>query len=346
MNKSEIILYHGNYKEIKLPGIDERGFAKDFYFGFYCTEVKQVAEVRASYFTTPIVNVYKLKNIETLRVKEFKDYNDEWLKFIMHCRNGNPHGYDVVIGPIADDTIYEYMDAYYCDQMNKEYFFELMKLKYPNHQISLHTYKALNSIDFIESYQPLIGISSTQKKITIEEHNSMQKQYPNMKVEYYNGEMVLSSHSSNRHNEIVGNILITLKSFLKRTDYKVYHEQMEVILGYNTDNKQFVFPDVFIVSKDDIDEVIDEIFTTPPKVIFEVVSPGEEAIRDRYNKLCLYEDYGVVEYNTVEQTGFILQYTLTNGLYKQTGAFKVGEIYKSTAIEGLIFEVDNIFKEE
>ena len=70
----------------------------------------------------------------------------------MNCRSGYTHSYDVVIGPMADDTIYDYIEAYSLGHMNKEKFFELMKFKYPTHQISFHTIKALDCINFIESY--------------------------------------------------------------------------------------------------------------------------------------------------------------------------------------------------
>ncbi|MBB6698237.1 DUF3990 domain-containing protein [Clostridium algidicarnis] len=71
----------------------------------------------------------------------------------MSCRSGNTHKYDVVIYPIADDTIYDYIEAYSHGQMNKYYFFESMKSRYPSHQISFHTNKAFNCINFIKSYQ-------------------------------------------------------------------------------------------------------------------------------------------------------------------------------------------------
>ena len=96
--------------------------------------------------------MYELKNVEELNVKEFEDYSDEWLEFVVACRSGKTHEYDVVIGPMADDTIYDYIEAYSMGQMNKKKFFELMKFKYPTHQISFHTIKALTCIEFVECY--------------------------------------------------------------------------------------------------------------------------------------------------------------------------------------------------
>lgn len=152
MNKSEII-YYGSYMKIEFPEIRKHRFTKDFSWGFYCTKIQEQAEKWAGRLNTSVVNVYELKNIDTLNVKTFEDYSDEWLDFVVSCRNGGTHGYDVVIGPMADDTIYDYIEAYIHGQMNKQKFFELMKFKYPTHQISFHSIRALDCINFIECYK-------------------------------------------------------------------------------------------------------------------------------------------------------------------------------------------------
>ena len=151
MNKTEVI-YHGSYMKVEFPEIRKHRFTKDFSWGFYCTRIKTQAEKWANKFNTSIINVYEIKNLDLLNVKIFEDYSDEWLDFVVDCRNGNTHEYDVVIGPMADDTIYDYIEAYSHGQMNKQKFFDLMKFKYPTHQISFHTIKALDCIDYIESY--------------------------------------------------------------------------------------------------------------------------------------------------------------------------------------------------
>lgn len=153
MAKNSELIYHGSYMKIEFPEIRKYRFTKDFSWGFYCTKIKEQAERWAEKFNTKVVNVYELKNIYSLNIKEFKDYNDEWLEFVVKCRSGSIHEYDVVIGPMADDTIYDYIEAYSQGQMNKQKFFELMKFKYPTHQISFHTIKALDCINFIESYE-------------------------------------------------------------------------------------------------------------------------------------------------------------------------------------------------
>lgn len=153
MERNFELIYHGSYLEIEFPEIRKHRFTKDFSWGFYCTKIKEQSEKWADKFNTSIVNVYEIKDINSLNVKVFEDYTDEWLEFVVECRSGKTHEYDVVVGPMADDTIYDYIEAYSKGQMNKQKFFELMKFKYPTHQISFHTIKALDCINFIESYQ-------------------------------------------------------------------------------------------------------------------------------------------------------------------------------------------------
>lgn len=36
---------------------------------------------------------------------------DEWLCFVVDCRRGIEHNYDIVEGPMADDQIWDYVDG-------------------------------------------------------------------------------------------------------------------------------------------------------------------------------------------------------------------------------------------
>lgn len=76
---------------------------------------------------------------------------EEWLDFIVACRRGIPHKYDIVEGPMADDTIYNYIQNYLDGKISRAAFWELAKFKYPTHQISFHTISALDTLTFVES---------------------------------------------------------------------------------------------------------------------------------------------------------------------------------------------------
>ena len=74
---------------------------------------------------------------------------EEWLDFIISCRDGKSHQYDIVEGPMADDTIYNYLQNYLDGKISRAAFWELVKFKYPTHQISFHTISALDTLKFI-----------------------------------------------------------------------------------------------------------------------------------------------------------------------------------------------------
>ena len=76
---------------------------------------------------------------------------DEWLDFVAACRNGESHEYDIVEGPMADDTVWNYVNDYLNGNISREQFWMLAAFKYPTHQISFHTEKALDCLKFIKS---------------------------------------------------------------------------------------------------------------------------------------------------------------------------------------------------
>ena len=76
---------------------------------------------------------------------------EEWLDFIVACRSGKPHTYDIVEGPMANDTIYNYVQNYIDGKITRAAFWELARFKYPTHQISFHSVSALDTLTFLGS---------------------------------------------------------------------------------------------------------------------------------------------------------------------------------------------------
>ena len=76
---------------------------------------------------------------------------EEWLDFIAFCRTGGTHEYDTVDGPMADDEVYNYVTDFLSGAITRAAFWELVKFRYPTHQISFHTEKALQSLKFVSS---------------------------------------------------------------------------------------------------------------------------------------------------------------------------------------------------
>lgn len=147
-----MILYHGSNQIVEYPEIRKAKFNKDFYFGFYCTQYEKQAERWAGrYGKKGYINKYEYIPDCNLKNLKFENMTEEWLDFIVACRTGQPHQYDIVEGPMADDTIYNYVQEYIDGKISRAAFWELVKFKYPTHQISFHTISALNTLTFLES---------------------------------------------------------------------------------------------------------------------------------------------------------------------------------------------------
>ncbi len=150
-------VFHGSYVEIRHPEIHSSKNTKDFGEGFYCTMIREQAVRWSRRYKTPVVNVYTLnmRVMEQLFVKEFKEMTDEWLDFIIDCRSGRSHGYDVVIGAMANDQIYNYISDYIAGSLTREQFWVMAKFKYPTHQITFCTEKSLACLEFVSSEECL-----------------------------------------------------------------------------------------------------------------------------------------------------------------------------------------------
>ena len=147
------ILYHGSRVAVEYPEIRVQRFQKDFFWGFYCTAIERQAIRWATKFgTAGVVNVYSFDDQAELSIKRFPEMTEEWLDFVAACRAGTPHSYDVVEGPMADDTIFNYVQSFLDGEISRAAFWELAKFKYPTHQISFQTAKALAALKFERSY--------------------------------------------------------------------------------------------------------------------------------------------------------------------------------------------------
>ena len=153
------LLYHGSREIVELPEVRVTWYHKDFYFGFYCTSLKEQAERWAvRYGQSGIVNEYIYMPSCALRVLTFPEMSEEWLDFIVACRSGTPHDYDVVEGPMANDTIFNYIQSFIDGEITRTALWELAKFKRPTNQISFHTARAIASLEFLKGYVVSYGV--------------------------------------------------------------------------------------------------------------------------------------------------------------------------------------------
>lgn len=121
-----VTLYHGTINEFDKIDVTKGKGNKDFGRGFYTSHSVHHAEQLAirnklieeerfllrgiEKCVTPWLYTYEfdLDELVTLTVKRFTAANREWMKFVVLNRESNgkihEHGYDVVIGPTANDN--------------------------------------------------------------------------------------------------------------------------------------------------------------------------------------------------------------------------------------------------
>lgn len=146
-------LFHGSNVVVDQPKIITDGYYKDFGYGFYCTNLEKQAKRWALVKQHGhVVNVYNYLENKSLNILIFDEMTDEWLDFVVACRQGIKHDYDMVEGPMADDTIWNYVDDFTRGEISRTAFWELVKFKYPTHQIVFCSEKALKQLHFKRSY--------------------------------------------------------------------------------------------------------------------------------------------------------------------------------------------------
>ncbi|MGV8146232.1 MAG: DUF3990 domain-containing protein [Alkaliphilus sp.] len=146
-------LYHGSiYGVVTLPKIYKRGFFKDFAYGFYTTEIFEQAKRWAARGGSGYVSEYEYNPDSSLDIKIFSEVNEEWLDFIIHCRRGGLHNYDIVEGPMADDKIWNYIELLLDDsyEFSRVQFMAIAKFSYPTHQMVLCSEKSLKSLNYVD----------------------------------------------------------------------------------------------------------------------------------------------------------------------------------------------------
>ncbi|ROT12682.1 DUF3990 domain-containing protein [uncultured Muribaculum sp.] len=114
-----IRLYHGSNVAIEQIDLSRSKRGKDFGQGFYLNANPDQAMEMAARTTRflnegkPTLSCFEFDEDEAIKnglnIKIFPEYSEEWAEFVVMNRKNNSdvqaHPYDIVIGPIADDTV-------------------------------------------------------------------------------------------------------------------------------------------------------------------------------------------------------------------------------------------------
>ena len=137
-----MILYHGSLEAIEKPNLSFSRETTDFGKGFYTTTIKSQAERwtnrfknRFGYGTLSIYEIDEPVLRKNISILEFETYSVQWLEHIAKCRSGESCGnYDLVIGGIANDDVYNTLTLYFKGYIEKEGAIKRLRYEKPNIQ--------------------------------------------------------------------------------------------------------------------------------------------------------------------------------------------------------------------
>ena len=143
-----MILYHTSDREIRNPDIHYGRKNADFGWGFYLTPDREFTYRWAR--ENAVVNVYELDENELNMHTFTRDIH--WFEYIFNNRRlRDSLVADVVIGPIANDTIFDTLGIMSSGFLKPEAAVRLLMIGPEYTQVVIKTEKALKQLRFIRS---------------------------------------------------------------------------------------------------------------------------------------------------------------------------------------------------
>lgn len=154
-----MILFHGSNTAIDKIDLGKCRPYKDFGKGFYLTDIRDQAERMASrtvriFKGQPTLTLFEF-DLEAainqgLKIKVFNSPDEEWARFVMANRNINhqqpAHDFDIVIGPVADDTIVRLLRMYVENYLTESQLVKELTFSKVTSQYFFHTEAAIKML--------------------------------------------------------------------------------------------------------------------------------------------------------------------------------------------------------
>lgn len=160
-------IYHGSTFRVEKPNLEILNYRTDFGKGFYTTtdieQAKRWAKIKKGRLEKTernealhqYINVYEYEEDKNLNILNFTEATEEWLRFVYKNRQSDElvHQYDIVIGPVADDNLYQVLVNYENGVYDMEETIKRLKTYLLSNQISFHTLKSLEYVKYIETIE-------------------------------------------------------------------------------------------------------------------------------------------------------------------------------------------------
>jgi len=158
-----MLIYHGSNLAVEKPRLITPSRTLDFGSGFYTTMNLEQAESFANNVVnrnegcgTPTVSYYEVdyeKILLELDVLKFDQPDNQWHDFVYANRTAKYSGkiFDIVIGPVANDTIYRVFRLFENGDIDRETVIKRLKIVKLFNQITFCTERAIAELKFIKS---------------------------------------------------------------------------------------------------------------------------------------------------------------------------------------------------
>ena len=159
----DMLVYHGSNVTVEKPRLITQNRALDFGNGFYTTTNLEQAISFANNVVNrnegrgiPAISHYEIdfeKITNEFSVLKFDYANDNWIDFVCANRTSKYSGkkYDIVIGPVANDTVYRVFRLFESGDIDRETVIKRLKITELFNQITFCTERAIAELKFKKS---------------------------------------------------------------------------------------------------------------------------------------------------------------------------------------------------
>jgi hypothetical protein len=153
-----MILYHGSNVVVERPEIRVPNRNLDFGMGFYTTTNVEQAQSFSEIVCNrrggkKVISLYEFdyeNAVSTLELKTFEKADSEWFDFVCEKRMGNYDGddYDIIIGPVANDTVYRTFIGFLAGATSREDAIRQLKVRDLYDQVTFCTEEVLKYLKY------------------------------------------------------------------------------------------------------------------------------------------------------------------------------------------------------
>jgi Uma2 family endonuclease len=175
-----------------------------------------------------------------------------------------------------------------------------------------------------------------------QDYLSVVSEHDTLRVEYLNGDIVMTPARSPHHQIIVTNLLLLLGHHAMQNGLGlVLPAPLDVVLAKEA---QIAQPDLIFISKQRAPKLVTRsAITGAPDLVLEIISPST-ARADRKIKPPLYARFGVAEFWLVDPEDQSVEVFVLDGeTYRVAGIYLAGDVIKTGRFAEAKIAIDSIF---